>query len=127
MANYKDVPNSLVSAIVEANTVRKDFIADIVIKKNPQIVGIYRLSMKSGSDNYRASSIQGVMKRIKAKGIEVIVYEPLIDDKFFFGSKVVSDLEEFKKMSDLIVANRTSSELADAGDKVFTRDIFEDN
>ena len=126
-ANYKDVPNSLVSAIVEANTVRKDFIADIVIKKNPQIVGIYRLSMKSGSDNYRASSIQGVMKRIKAKGIQVIIYEPFLKEDVFFNSVVIKNLESFKKKSNVIVTNRISDEISDVMDKVFTRDLFNDD
>jgi UDPglucose 6-dehydrogenase len=126
-ANYKDVPNSLVSAIVEANTVRKDFIADIVIKKNPQIVGIYRLSMKSGSDNYRASSIQGVMKRIKAKGIQVIIYEPFLKEDVFFNSEVIKNLESFKKKSNVIVTNRISDEISDVMDKVFTRDLFNDD
>ena len=123
-ANYEDVPNSLISAIVEANTTRKDFIADTIINKNPKVVGVYRLTMKSGSDNYRASSIQGIMKRIKAKGIEVIIYEPVIKEVEFFYSKVIKDLDEFKKLSDLIVANRISDDISDVKDKVYTRDLF---
>lgn len=127
LKSFGDVPQDVVQAIVSSNGTRKDFIAKIILLKNPKVVGFYRLVMKDGSDNFRSSAIQGIIKRIKEKGIEVIVYEPLIDDKFFFGSKVMSDLEKFKKLSDLIVANRTSSELADAEEKVFTRDIFEDN
>ena len=123
-ANYEDVPNSLISAIVEANATRKDFIADTIINKNPKVVGVYRLTMKSGSDNYRASSIQGIMKRIKAKGIEVIIYEPVIKEVEFFYSKVIKDLDEFKKLSDLIVANRISDDISDVKDKVYTRDLF---
>ena len=123
-ANYDDVPNSLISAIVEANTTRKDFIADTIINKNPKVVGVYRLTMKSGSDNYRASSIQGIMKRIKAKGIEVIIYEPVIKEVEFFYSKVIKDLDEFKKKSDIIVANRMSKDISDLKDKVYTRDLF---
>ena len=123
-ANYEDVPNSLISAIVEANTTRKDFIADTIINKNPKVVGVYRLTMKSGSDNYRASSIQGIMKRIKAKGIEVIIYEPVIKEVEFFYSKVIKDLDEFKKQSDLIVTNRMSKDISDVKGKVYTRDLF---
>jgi len=123
-ANFKDVPNSLISAIVDANKIRKDFIADSIIKKNPKVVGIHRLIMKKDSDNYRASSIQGIMKRIKAKGIKVIIYEPMIDEVEFFYSKVIKDLGEFIKQSDLIVANRMSDDLRDAKDKVYTRDLF---
>jgi len=123
-ANYKDVPNSLISAIVVANTIRKDFIAGSIINKNPRVVGIHRLIMKSGSDNYRSSSIQGIMKRIKAKGIKVVIYEPEIKEVEFFHSKVIRDLDEFKQQSDLIVSNRMSDDLMDVKDKVYTRDLF---
>ena len=123
-ANYKDIPNSLISAIVEANTVRKDFIANSIINKNPKVVGVYRLIMKSGSDNYRESSVQGVMKRIKAKGIIVIVYEPVLKEEQFYNSKVIKSLEEFKKLSDVIIANRITEEIKDIESKVYTRDIF---
>jgi UDPglucose 6-dehydrogenase len=126
-ANYKDVPNSLIGAIVDANSVRKDFIADQIIARKPKVVGIYRLIMKSGSDNFRASSIQGIMKRIKAKGIEVVVYEPVLSKKLqtdFFHSMVIDDINEFKNMSDLIVSNRMVEELHDVRDKVYTRDLF---
>ena len=123
-ANYKDVPNNLISAIVKSNSTRKDFIADSIIAKNPRIVGIYRIIMKSGSDNFRASSIQGVMKRIKAKGIEVVIYEPVLKDNEFFHSKVIKDLDEFKQISDIIVANRLASDIMDVKDKIYTRDIF---
>jgi len=123
-ANYQDIPNSLISAIVDANTIRKDFIADSIIKKNPKIVGIHRLIMKSGSDNFRSSSIQGIMKRIKAKGIKVVIYEPVIEDDNFFSSEVIKDLNEFKKISDLIVANRITGEIKDVLHKVYTRDLF---
>lgn len=123
-ANYNDVPQNLISAIVEANTTRKDFVADDVIRQRPQTVGIYRLIMKEGSDNFRMSSIQGVMKRIKAKGIEVVVYEPTIEDDLFFNSEVIGDFDEFKKRSDVIIANRRADELADVEDKVYTRDIY---
>jgi len=123
-ANYKEVPNSLISAIVDANSMRKDFIADSIIKKNPKVVGIYRLIMKSGSDNFRASSTQGIMKRIKAKGIEVIIYEPVLEEEKFFNSKVINNLDDFKIMSDVIVANRLSDNIKDVVDKVYTRDLL---
>lgn len=123
-ANYEDVPNEIIGAIVEANRTRKDFIAEQIIKKNPKVVGIYRLTMKTDSDNFRASSIQGIMKRIKAKGIEVVVYEPVLKEETFFNSKVVMDLNEFKEISDVIVSNRLSKELFDVEDKVYTRDLF---
>ncbi len=123
-AHYKQVPNNLISAIVDANSTRKDFIAESIIKKNPKVVGIYRLIIKSGSDNFRASSIQGVMKRIKARGIEVVVYEPVLETADFFHSRVIQGLEEFKKISDVIVANRMLAELNDVQNKVYTRDLF---
>jgi len=123
-ANYADVPCNMISAIVEANSTRKDFIVDSILKKNPKIVGIYRLVMKSGSDNFRSSAIQGIMKRIKAKGVEVIIYESAFDEDEFFHSRVFKDLDEFKKTSDVIVANRLSDELLDLEEKVYTHDIF---
>ena len=123
-ANFKNVPNSLISAIVDANTIRKDYIAGSIIKKNPRIVGVYRMIMKAGSNNYKSSSVQGVMKRIKAKGIEVIIFEPALNETEFFHSKVVRDLNKFKILSDLIIANRMSDELTDVKHKVYTRDLF---
>ncbi len=124
LANYRDVPQNLIQAIVASNTTRKDFIADEIVRRNPKIVGVHRLIMKAGSDNFRASSIQGVMKRIKAKGIEVIVYEPVLQEPEFFRSRVVNDLAEFKRLSDVIIANRITDELRDVLDKVYTRDLF---
>lgn len=124
LANYNQVPSNLIQAIVDSNSTRKDFIADSIIAKNPNTVGIYRLVMKSGSDNFRASAIQGVMKRIKAKGIDVIVYEPTLNEDEFFKSKVINDLEQFKQQSDVIIANRKSQDLSNVEDKIYTRDIF---
>lgn len=124
LANYRDVPQNLIRAIVESNTTRKEFIADEILGRQPKIVGVYRLIMKSGSDNFRSSSIQGVMKRIKAKGIEVIIYEPALKDSEFFHSRVVRDLDEFKRISDVIITNRKFDSLRDVMDKVYTRDIF---
>lgn len=124
LANFKDVPSNMVRAIVDANTTRKDFIADSIIARNPKVVGIYRLVMKSGSDNFRASAIQGIMKRIKAKGIEVVIYEPTMDDDEFFRSRVENDLLTFKQESDVIIANRMSSDLEDVAEKIYTRDLF---
>ncbi len=123
-ANYAEVPNNIIGAIVDANTTRKDFIADSIIKRNPQRVGIYRLVMKAGSDNFRASSIQGVMKRLKAKGIEVVVYEPVLKETTFFNSLVLTDLEQFKSACDVIVSNRMGDEISDVAEKVYTRDLF---
>ncbi len=124
LANYNDVPQNIISAIVSANGTRKDFIADQIIAMKPSIVGVYRLTMKAGSDNFRQSSIQGVMKRIKAKGIEVVIYEPTMKEDRFFNSRVIRDLDEFKKMSDVIIANRYNDEIADVIDKVYTRDLY---
>lgn len=124
LANYDEVPSNLIRAIVDSNSTRKDFIADKIIERKPKIVGIHRLVMKSGSDNFRASAIQGIMKRIKAKGIEVVVYEPVLKEEDFFNSRVIKDLETFKAMSDIIVANRLSSDIQDVSHKVFTRDLF---
>ena len=135
LANYQDVPSNMIEAIVKANSTRKDFIANSVMAKLKEnmpidyghqngVVGIYRLVMKSGSDNFRSSAIQGIMKRIKAKGIEIVIYEPVFEEEEFFNSKVIKDLEEFKAMSDVIIANRVSENLSDVNDKVFTRDIF---
>ena len=124
LANYSEVPNNMIQAIVDANRTRKDFIADSIVSRKPKIVGIYRLIMKSGSDNFRASAIQGIMKRIKAKGIEVVVYEPVLKEDEFFRSRVVNDLDEFKKISDVIVANRVTGDIEDVLDKVYSRDLF---
>ena len=124
MANYSEVPQNLIQAIIESNTTRKDFIAKEILKRKPKVVGVYRLIMKSGSDNFRASSIQGIMKRVKAKGIEVIVYEPVLTVDDFYNSRVVNDLAAFKREADVIVANRSTEALADVVDKVYTRDLF---
>jgi UDPglucose 6-dehydrogenase len=124
LANYQDVPQNLIHAIVESNTTRKDFVATSILKRNPKVVGIHRLVMKSGSDNFRSSSIQGIMKRIKAKGIEVIVYEPALKESEFYHSKVVNDLAQFKKQADVIVANRVTDDILDVADKVYSRDLF---
>jgi UDPglucose 6-dehydrogenase len=123
-ANYKDIPNSLISAIVDANTTRKDFIANSIINRKPKVVGVYRIIMKTDSDNFRESSVQGIMKRIKAKGIKVIVYEPVLIKERFYNSKVIKNLDDFKKLSDVIIANRMSDEINDVKEKVYTRDIF---
>lgn len=124
LANYQNVPNNLIKAIVDANTTRKDFIAESIIRRNPKVVGIYRLVMKAGSDNFRASAIQGVMKRIKAKGIEVIVYEPVLEEESFFRSEVIKDLNEFKQRADVVLANRVTEDINDIRDKIYTRDLF---
>jgi UDPglucose 6-dehydrogenase len=124
LANYKDVPSNMIEAIVKSNSTRKDFVADSIIAKNPKIVGVYRLVMKSGSDNFRSSAIQGIMKRIKAKGIEVVIYEPAMDEDSFFNSRVINNIDEFKTISDVIIANRVSRDIEDVLDKVYTRDIF---
>lgn len=124
LANYQNVPNNLIKAIVDANTTRKDYIAESIIRRNPKVVGIYRLVMKAGSDNFRASAIQGVMKRIKAKGIEVIVYEPVLEEESFFRSEVIKDLNEFKQRADVILANRVTEDIKDTQDKIYTRDLF---
>lgn len=124
LANYYQVPNTLIRAIVDSNTTREDFISDSIFRRQPKVFGVYRLIMKSGSDNFRASSIQGVMKCIKAKGIEEVVYQPALPDSQFFNSRVIRDLAEFKRISDVIVSNRIAPELADVGDKIYTRDLF---
>lgn len=127
LANYKDVPQNLIAAIIESNTTRKDFIAEKIIEKKPKVVGIYRLVMKQGSDNFRQSAIQGVMKRLKAKGIKIVVYEPNLDEISFYNSEVIKDLSDFKEISDIILVNRLDSNLIDVMDKVFTRDLFREN
>ena len=124
LANYADVPQNIISAIVDANRTRKDHIAEMILKRKPKVVGIYRLTMKTDSDNFRHSSIQGVMKRIKAKGIEVVVYEPALKEDSFYNSRVIRELDEFKKISDVIMSNRISNEIKDVIDKVYTRDLF---
>jgi UDPglucose 6-dehydrogenase len=127
LANYEQIPQTLIQAIVSSNSTRKDFIAEEILKRRPRVVGFYRLTMKEGSDNFRSSAIQGVMKRIKARGIEVVVYEPSLQACVFFGSRVITDLAEFKRRADLIVTNRQAEELSDVCDKTFTRDIYREN
>ncbi|WP_279310087.1 UDP binding domain-containing protein, partial [Kushneria phyllosphaerae] len=124
LANYADIPNNIMAGIVDSNKTRKDHIAEMIVKRNPKVVGIYRLTMKMDSDNFRQSAIQGVMKRIKAKGIEVIVYEPTLHEETFYHSRVVQDFEEFKRVSDVIVANRFTDDLNEVRDKVYTRDLY---
>jgi UDPglucose 6-dehydrogenase len=124
LANYKDIPQNLISAIVESNRTRKDFITEDILKLNPKTVGVYRLVMKAGSDNFRTSSVQGIMKRIKAKGVEVAVYEPVLKESEFYHSKVINDLSEFKQICDIIIANRITEDIEDVRDKVYTRDLF---
>jgi len=124
LANYQDVPQTMIGAVVEANSTRKDFISQEILSRNPKTVGVYRLVMKSGSDNFRASSVQGIMKRLKAKGIEIVIYEPVLKQDEFFQSRVISDLQEFKQISDVIIANRRSEYLLDVEDKIYTRDLF---
>ena len=124
LANYADVPQNIIKAIVDANRTRKDHVADMVLQRRPKVVGVYRLTMKKDSDNFRQSAVQGVMKRIKGKGIEVIVYEPSLDAEYFFGSRVIRDLDEFKQISDVILANRVTRDLNDVMNKVYTRDLF---
>ena len=126
-SNYDNIPNSLISAIVDANSTRKDFIADSIIRRNHNVIGIYRLIMKTGSDNFRSSSVQGIMKRLKAKGIKVVIFEPVISEKYFFKSEVIQNLDEFKEISELIIANRVTDEIKDVMDKVYTRDLFNSN
>ena len=124
MGNYDKVPNNIISAIVDANRTRKDFISEQILKMKPKIVGIYRLTMKTSSDNFRASAIQGVMKRIKAKGVEVVVYEPSLKEETFYNSKVIKDINEFKAVSDVIISNRVSEDIEDVKEKIYTRDLF---
>ena len=124
MANFENIPSNIIRAIVDANSTRKDFIAESIIRKSPKVVGIYRLVMKSGSDNFRASAVQGIMKRIKAKGIEVVVYEPVLTENRFFNSRVINNLNEFKAVSDVIIANRITDDIRDVTEKVYTRDLF---